>query len=211
VGAITDMMHHPFGNNYFPTEACGGAPYDADKRHCFEQRCAGVDSPPADCFAANVSEIVTQHGPQEYAVNRLQACAMDVTTERGEAWYTRYWSFVKCSEDEYDKTPEAIAASCSSGANFTDLETAYIATCFGTSAGDASVLREAKATVDHAGTPTVLVDGKESSPDSALKDVCAVYTGVKPAGCKITTEQNSWSVWYERAVEAVEAPTNTLC
>lgn len=57
VGAIIDMEHHPFGNSYFPTAACGGAPYDVDVRHCFEKRCAGKQTPPADCFAANVSQV----------------------------------------------------------------------------------------------------------------------------------------------------------
>ena len=60
----------------------------------------------------------------------------------------------------------------------------YLRSCIGTPAGDKSVIREAKATIDHPGTPTVLVDGKTSSPSDALKDICAAYTGDKPAGCE---------------------------
>ena len=182
VGAIVDMQHHPFGNSYFPTTACGGAPYDADIRHCFEKRCTGMATPPADCFAANVSDIVVQHGPQEAIFNRAQACAKDITTEKGEAWYTRYWSFTACIEDHYSEGI-GCARECGVSANFTRDEMSYLRSCIGTPAGDKSVIREAKATIDHPGTPTVLVDGKTSSPSSALKDICAAYTGTKPAGC----------------------------
>ena len=182
VGAIVDMQHHPFGNSYFPTTACGGAPYDADIRHCFEKRCTGMVTPPADCFAANVSDIVVQHGPQEAIFNRAQACAKDITTEKGEAWYTRYWSFTACIEDHYSEGI-GCARECGVSANFTRDEMSYLRSCIGTPAGDKSVIREAKATIDHPGTPTVLVDGKTSSPSDALKDICAAYTGDKPAGC----------------------------
>jgi len=178
------MFHHPFGNSYFPTSACGGAPYDADVRHCFEQRCA-VDAPPPDCFAANMSQIVVQHGPTEYAFNRMQACAKDVTTEKGEDWYTRYWNFVKCSEEHYEQKPGDALATCAISSNFTTTEKVYLEKCYSTAAGDASVIREAKATIDHPGTPTVIVNGKTSSPEGALKDVCDAYTGPKPPGCKI--------------------------
>ena len=182
VGAIVDMQHHPFGNSYFPTTACGGAPYDADIRHCFEKRCTGMATPPSDCFAANVSDIVVQHGPQEAIFNRAQACAKDITTEKGEAWYTRYWSFTACIEDHYSEGI-GCARECGVSANFTRDEMSYLRSCIGTPAGDKSVIREAKATIDHPGTPTVLVDGKTSSPSDALKDICAAYTGDKPAGC----------------------------
>lgn len=182
IGPIVDMQHHPFGNSYFPTAACGGGPYDADVRHCFEKRCAGIDNPPADCFAANVSSIIAQHGHQEYEFNRVQACAKDITVAQGEAWYSRYWTFAKCVEDHYD---EGIGCSkaCAVTANFTNTESDYVQKCLTTSAGDASVIREAKATIDHIGTPTVIVAGKTSDPDSALADVCAAYTGPEPAGC----------------------------
>jgi hypothetical protein len=188
VGDIVDMQHHPFGNSYFPTQACGGAPYDADIRHCFEKRCTGMASPPADCFAANVSKIVVQHGQQEYEFNRVQACAKDFTVEKGEAWYTRYWTFAKCVEDNYD-SGIGCAKQCSVMANFTRREDEYLRECLGTSMGDASVIREAKATVDHPGTPTVLVAGKMSDPESALKDVCAAYTGTKPPGCSAVLKE----------------------
>ena len=214
VAKITDFHHVPFGNSYFPTAACGGAPYDPTKRQCFETRCAGIPEPPEDCFAANMSQIVTQHGPQEYAFNRLAACAKDVTvqvrsrlsaltavqrgdviasddrrlplSQKGEPWYTRYWSFVYCSEDEYSSTPESALASCATKSNFTVDDTAYMSLCFGTPFGDASVLREAKATILHQGTPTVLVDGKDTQVGDVLKAVCAAYTGPKPQGCLTT-------------------------
>ena len=194
------MQHHPFGNSYFPTSECGGAPYDADKRHCFEKRCA-VQSPPADCFTANMSAIVVQHGQAEYEFNRIQACAKDITVEQGEAWYTRYWTFVACVEDKYSSGIGTAARACIGPANFTDSEVRILRGCFGTSRGDASVIREAKATIDHPGTPTVLVNGKTSSPFRALKDICAAYQGPKPAGCSgLVVEKDE----VEGATEEVE-------
>ena len=153
VGAIVDMQHHPFGNSYFPTTACGGAPYDADIRHCLEKRCTGMATPPSDCFAANVSDIVVQHGPQEAIFNRAQACAKDITTEKGEAWYTRYWSFTACIEDHYSEGI-GCARECGVSANFTRDEMSYLRSCIGTPAGDKSVIREAKAMkrIDHSCT-----------------------------------------------------------
>ena len=177
------MQHYPFGNSYFPTAACGGAPYDADVRRCFEKRCAGVASPPADCFAANMTDIVVQHGIKEYEINRLQACAKDITILKGEAWYTRYWTFVACVEDKYSSGIGAATKACVGPANFTQSEERELHICYDTVRGDSSVIREAQATIEHQGTPTVLVDGKTSSPFDALKDVCAAYKGPKPAGC----------------------------
>lgn len=186
IAKITDFHHVPFGNSYFPTAACGGAPYDPTKRQCFETRCAGIPEPPEECFAANMSQIVTQHGPQEYAFNRLAACAKDVTVQKGEPWYTRYWSFIYCSEDKYSSTPESALASCATKSNFTVDDSAYMSLCYGTPFGDASVLREAKATILHQGTPTVLVNGKDTQVGDVLKAVCAAYAGPKPQGCLTT-------------------------
>jgi len=114
-----------------------------------------------------------------------------VTTEKGEAWYTRYWAFVRCSEEQYDKTPETALAMCASAAGFDAKETANVQRCYTTPSGDASVIREAKATFDHPGTPTLLVANETSSPDSALKDVCAAYAGPKPAGCKLMKDSTA--------------------
>jgi len=181
VGEIIDMQHHPWGNTYFPTAECGGGPYDSTIRRCFDKRC-GKASPPADCYAANISQIVSQHGVQEYQFNRAQACAKDITMLKGEAWYGRYWTFVECVEDHYDEGI-GCARQCSTAANFTASEAEYLHSCLETSVGDKSVIREAMATGDHAGTPTVMVAGKTSSPYDALKDVCKAYTGPKPPGC----------------------------
>lgn len=182
VGEIVDMQHHPFGNNYFATPECGGAPYSVAKRQCFEKRCSTPDiPPPSDCFS-NASGIVAQHGKQEYEFNRLQACAKDFTVERGQAWYERYWTFVVCVEDRYVQGI-GCARECAGAANFTSGETTYLLSCLESARGDASVAREARATIEHQGTPTVIVDGKQSSPYKALDDVCRAYTGAKPPGC----------------------------
>jgi hypothetical protein len=190
IGEIVDMQHHPWGNQYLPTSACGSGPYyDADNRHCFDQRC-GKSNPPSDCYAAPLSQLICQHGSQECAFNRLQACAKDFTVEAGEAWQSRYWPFVKCVEDGYSQGV-SVATQCASSSGFNGTETEYLNTCLETSAGDKSVLREAMATPDHAGTPTVLVNGQRSSPNSALRDVCAAYTGPRPAGCAGVVEADT--------------------
>lgn len=94
-----------------------------------------------------------------------------------------YWTFVACVEDQYSSGIGPAAKACVGPANFTEGEERVLRSCFSTPRGDASVIREAQATIDHPGTPTVLVNGKASSPSDALKDICAAYEGPKPAGC----------------------------
>ena len=84
----------------------------------------------------------------------------DITTEKGEGrGYLRYWSFTAYIEDHFS---EGIDAAREDGVstNFTRDEMSYLRSCIGTPAGDKSVIREAKTTIDHPGTPTVLVDGR---------------------------------------------------
>lgn len=180
VAAIVDFQHHPFGNAYFPTKECGGTvgSYDSDVRHCWAKACIGVASPPTDCFSATVP--VSQHGEKEYAVNKYQACAQAVTA--GEPITKRYWPFVVCMEAAYeDKLAAKAAKECagSSSIEYTDLQT-----CFSGAQGDAAVVAQAKATIDHPGTPFISVDGASVMEDGVLKAVCAAYKGTPPAGCK---------------------------
>lgn len=125
---------------------------------------------------------------------------------KGEAWYTRYWAFAKCVEDHYDEGI-GCAKACALTANFTSAESDYVQKCLTTSSGDASVIREAKATVDHPGTPYIVVAGKMSDPDSVLMDVCAAYTGPKPAGCSSVLKQqwafHNWNTSDMVGVDAV--------
>ena len=177
VAAIVDLQHHPFGNSYFPTTTCGGAPYSPDTRHCWAKACVGAASPPSDCFSGTP---VVQHGETEYDVNKVQACAQPLTA--GDALVTkRYWPFVVCMETAYDAKGEKAARSCASQSG---IEYSALNACYTGAAGDAAVVAQAKATIDHPGTPYVSVNGKMlDSVEDVLKAVCAAYDGPPPAGC----------------------------
>jgi len=175
VAEIVDLQHHPFGNSYFPTTKCGGAPYDSDTRHCWAKECTAVSSPPSDCFTGTP---VVQHGTTEYDVNKVQACAQTLTT--GDDLVTkRYWPFVVCMEKDYESKGEAAARSCAreAGIEYTQLDS-----CYTGAAGDAAVVAQAKATIDHPGTPYISVNGTPVQSD-VLSAVCAAYKGTAPAGC----------------------------
>jgi hypothetical protein len=185
VADVVTLQHVPFGNNFFPTDKCGGAPYDSSKRHCWAAECIGVASPPEDCFTGDV---VTQHGAQEYEINRLQACAQHVISGQvgnwpasAENWAKRYWPLVACTEKKFGKgTTEDAAKTCAQEAG---VDADDLLACYTGADGDAAILAAAKATVDHAGTPTIEVDGKDTSANSVLSAVCNAISGTKPAGC----------------------------
>lgn len=179
VAGIVNFLHHPFGNAYFKTNECGGGPYSSATRHCWATTCVESRSPPADCFS-DVSSIVVQHGPTEGEVNRMQACAKTMTAADVH-WSERYWPFVFCMESNYEKLGVRAARQCAVGANLTypDLDG-----CYSGAEGDMSVIREAKATIDHPGTPYIAVDGKAVESGGILAAVCAAWRGPTPAGCK---------------------------
>ena len=184
VAEIVDLRHHPFGNSYFPTAKCGGAPYDPDTRHCWAKECTSTDvSPPSDCFTGTP---VAQHGETEYDVDRVQACAQSLTT--GDPSVTnRYWPFVVCTEKHYERKGEAAAHSC---AKETGVDYARLNACYTGDAGDAAVAAQAKATIDHPGTPYIAVNGEAVQGDDVLSAVCAAYKvlnvkGATPAGCSV--------------------------
>lgn len=177
VSAIVNMQHHPWGNSYFRTQACGGGPYSSTTRHCWATTCVESSHPPADCFA-DLSTIVVQHGQTEYEVNRLQACAKSITAD-DEDWATRYWPYNVCIEEAYRTSA---SDSCAKAAG---IPTDTLNACFQGAQGDAIMVAEAMATVDHAGTPTIMVNGKViSSASAVLREVCSAYLGPKPQGCR---------------------------
>lgn len=173
VADIIDLQNHPFGNNYYTTEECGGAPYDTAVRHCWAKNC--VESPGSlpDCFTG---DIVTQHGPMEGAVNRMLTCA-----KAHSSGWQGYWPFLVCMEREYTAQgglPAVQGCAQEARLNYDELDACYLG-----SDGDKLMVAEAKATVDHEGTPTVKVNGKEVDAENVLAEVCAAYTGTKPPGC----------------------------
>jgi len=191
VADLVNLHHHPWGNSYFPTAACGGGPYDSDTRHCWAKTCVETASPKADCF---VGKPVVQHGPEEYEMNRMHACAKTLTM--GEGWKPRYWPFVVCTEALWNdgiKAAEGCVAKIGLNASAFDA-------CFSGSSGDAALVREAKATPDHAGTPTLSVNGKEVEAEALLAAVCdAIADTHKPAACqKMAVSSNQGDAPHER-------------
>lgn len=171
IAAVVDLGHVPFGNSFFPTAKCGGAPYSPDKRHCWCKVCQESASPAADCFEGTV---VAQHGEEEYEADKVQACAKSLTS--GEDWSKRYWPFIVCSEKSYPAGPSACAKEAG-------IDAAALESCAAGLDGLAAVVRAAKATVDHPGTPFITVDGVSIQPADLLDAVCKAYKGPAPAGC----------------------------
>jgi len=186
IADIMELNQVPFGNNFYTTTECGGAPYDPSKRHCWSGKCVAASPPAADCFTG---KIVTQHGDNEKNMNRAQACGKWQNT----TWQT-YWPFLHCMEAAYESQGVSAAKGCVKGSS---IDYDKWEACYNGADGDLAQIREAKQTVDHPGTPDIAVAGKALSfPYSAasiVKAVCAAYTGEKPAGCKSVFTEDSIS------------------
>ena len=106
----------------------------------------------------------------------------DWPADASENWAKRYWPFVACTEKAFGKgKTEDTAKSCAGTAG---MDADGLLACYNGADGDAAVLAAAKATIDHQGTPTIAVDGKDlASPSQVLSKVCSAITGTKPAGC----------------------------
>lgn len=172
VADIIDFNYSPFGNNYFATSECGGAgSYSVTARQCYNDKCGrDASSRPADCFTGAV---VTQHGDAEGNSNRYIACAKGLESDT-----LKYMAFVECVEAGYGKDVDTLAQSCSKTFDFSGLKS-----CYDGDAGDAAIIAEAKNTPAHQGVPYMEIDGKEAQTTGILAQVCAAYTGSKPAGC----------------------------
>lgn len=174
IPGIMELKQVPFGNNFYQTKECGGAPYDPSKRHCWASKCTG-ESPATDCFTGT---IVDQHGDDERNMNRMQACGKWQNT----TWQD-YWPFLHCMESAYEGKGVQAAQSCTQG---TKIDYDALESCYKGKTGDLAQIREARQTVDHQGTPDVAVNGKAvafSSAQSIVKALCDAYTGTKPAAC----------------------------
>jgi len=177
---IITFEERPFGNNYFATETCGGAPYDSDVRHCWAAMCVDAETPADECFEG---AIVPQHGQQEADVDRMESCAKSMLY--GDDWEP-FWAFLSCMEAAYEKDGLAATGACAQtvasstkakGVNaLDDLETQLWA-CYNSTDGDAAQLAEAQKTFDHDAVPYLEVAGAEVDPDDVVAAVCAAYAG----------------------------------
>jgi len=187
LAAIVALNHVPFGNSYFATQTCGGGPYDSDTRHCWAKACVGAANPADDCFQP-ISAIVAQHGAAEYKTNRGQAVAQSLTADT--PWNQKYWPFVVCSEKalEFGRDPDTFLGSCATQAG---IDATKFSALYGGAGGDALVVKMAKATFDHEGTPWILVNGQQTDPEDLVQAVCDAYQGEKPSGCSAPKQANT--------------------
>lgn len=194
---VIEVEHFPFGNNYFPTQACGGSDglYNVTTRHCWAQTCVGtrtmkVKNPPSDCFTG---DIVQQHPPPEADVDRMEACAKELAGN-----WTQYWTFLECMEREYfnnyftgklSNTVESLTQQCVAG---TGLTYKTLDACYTGADGDAAVTKVAQASFDHDGVPVVYVNGKIVNPSNyqhsvLLGAICTELSDPKPDVCHAST------------------------
>jgi len=169
---IIDFNYSPNGNNYYTTSGCGSSTsYSVTVRQCFNDKCGrDATNRPTDCFTG---KLVTQHGEMEGNVNRYLACA-----KKSETDTVKYFDFVDCMEENYGKEVTGVAQSCAKTFDFADLKA-----CYDGVDGDAAQIEEARNTPVHAGVPYIEINGQQGETQNMLAQVCAAYTGTKPAGC----------------------------
>lgn len=175
VADAIDFDYIPFGNNYFATAACGGAPYNSTVRHCWSKACYDAAAPAPDCFKGT---IVTQHGDMELQVNRIEACAKHLTPS-----WRAFFPYLRCMEAAYPRSGVNASDGC---AKTSRVNADALNACAGGADGVAYLALEARATPDHPGTPTVLVDGTQVEAADLLSTVCKALKeagGMSPKGC----------------------------
>merc|ERR1719469_24475 len=149
VADIINLVHHPFGNCYFSTPTCGGAPYSKDVRGCWSQMCVMVANPPPECFNG---DLVPQHGPVEVQANRMEACAL-----RHAATWQVYWVFLVCMERGYEAQGVQAAEGCAAESQINFPELNY---CYNSIEGDEAMILQATTTNEHSEVPYIAVNGQ---------------------------------------------------
>jgi interferon gamma-inducible protein 30 len=119
-----------------------------------------------------------QHGPNECAGNRWEACAIAHAPVQQHIEF--YFCFEAAGENQLKNVQK-----CATKAkmNYTELSV-----CYHGAEGTALQKKNAALTPkDHKYTPWVVVDGKSGADENFLRKVCAAYKsdgGTEPAGCK---------------------------
>lgn len=180
---IINLVHHPFGNCYFTTQACGGAPYNSQARICWTTMCGmGASEPPPECFGG---DLVPQHGPNEVQVNRMEACAR----QNAPTWQD-YWVFLVCMERRYAAQGVHAAEGCAAQAKLNFDKVHY---CYHSIEGDQAMINEATTTPPHDVVPYIAVNGHKVEAKDVLAEVCAAYAGEKPAECSNPGNSPQWT------------------
>lgn len=123
--------------------------------------------------------VTCQHGPDECLGNSYEQCAIHLNPAT-DAWFPYY----ECMEALGSRMiHKHSSVTCAGKAN---LDNTAIEACVNNPALSLKLQKDAAAnTGKHSYTPWVLVDGKisPSDGDKLLAEVCAAYSGTKPAGC----------------------------
>eukprot|EP00934_Nitzschia_sp_Nitz4_P005260 Nitzschia sp. Nitz4//NODE_464_length_17123_cov_69.824057//7738//8457//NITZ4_additional_000064-RA//1//CDS//3329531918//5250//frame0 len=166
-----------WGNSYFTTSKCGGAPYDPQVRSCWYQECTVTSSDDEDgCFGG---EPVYQHGQMEGEVDIYENCVKLHFGIKVAVDFTAC-----CEGDNMEDTDSAteLAKYCFP----TQLDFSVVEKCF-QEGGHKMEVMAAKQTPDHPGVPYVLVDGEIQYNPLGVKDaVCQRLNAlnvVLPASC----------------------------
>jgi len=182
--SLVDLEGHSFGNAYYATPECGGAPYNMINRQCWEKMCgqAAMGMAAPSCYTG---ELVCQHGEFECKLNRADACMKSLLPTEP----MQYMDFAICIQEGapqagFSGTEEQLAATCG-----TTTGTAWMPggqSCW-TGAGDYKtgdtvVQQEASMTPLHPVVPYVTMDGKVfEDHDNLLQGVCKHYVSTPGA------------------------------
>lgn len=168
---FVDYTMVPWGNAYFTTQACGGAPYNAQTRACWYKNCVETSADDPDCFEG---EIVYQHGPDEGILDIYESCVLN------ELGITVGVEFAECVEgsnmEKYKHDVPALVEECLSCRKCRNTVDA----CVHSQRGKDLEIQMAKKTPSHPGVPYIVVNGK--AIDNPL--------AVKQAVCETLSEQD---------------------
>ena len=183
VADIVDFSYIPFGNEFYnPIKECppGDTSYSHDGCQCWMNACNGT-TPAMDCFAGTP---VCQHGPDECAANRIEACAIYAA---GGAKAPDVWTkFIFCFEVD-NNSNAASAQDCAkkAGVDWTKLNACIQPGNIGDMVYKANAMKTLRLEPQHYFTPWFVMNNKPlmSNWQPLLQNVCNAYTGPKPAGC----------------------------
>ena len=182
-----DFAFLPWGNTYYPQDDCPGQTvYNrTDGVPCWQEKCGTAGEQPAACFSGAP---LCQHGSDECAADRYEACAFAVAPTASAS------AFAYCLEAE--GVDVSLAEECAASAG---VEWSALSACSAGEQGDEVAVTVANATAlftwstgaTWQGTPTVVLAGVPlSTTENLLAQVCAqieVSGASKPAGCASTT------------------------
>jgi len=142
------------------------------------------------------STLTCQHGQEECTANSYEQCAIDAYPD-----FSTHYPFYLCME----RAGSRMVSHASRCAKQAGLDYSTISACVNDPTRSAALQRKFAALTpsNHQYTPWIVVDGKlsPSNGDNLLEEVCAAYTGEKPAGCSSGRKEKK-AVCLAETVEA---------